>query len=141
MPHQTLPPTTDPPPVADSTIGHVCEWLDAVRRRLDVIRDMPEAWDHAGAARPSPMAVDQADRLLTRLAPVLEDVPEPLVGATRGGTVQIEWEDEPRYFKAEVSGDGTVGLLFQDVGVDREWTVPLDGPLDDLVEHVRRVCG
>ena len=146
MPHPIAPTSTDAaiakwtgtaPGVDRPAVG----WSGAVQRRLRVLAGMCDGWDHAGAARPHPSAVDRAEQLLDRLASAPQVVPEPTVGATRGGAVQIEWENQHRYFEIEVAEEGAVTLLFQDDGTDREWAVPLDGPLDELVEYVGRVYG
>ena len=95
--------------------------MASAERRLDVIRRMPENWDHAGGAAPEPAAVDEAGILLRRLAKIV-GLPKPLVEANRAGAVQMLWEsaDRQRTFEVEVPGDGTVGWYFLDRSAKQE---------------------
>ncbi len=117
-------------------------WLAEVRNVLGQTASLGENWDYAGGAAPEPKAVSRAAVLLERLA-AEPGVPRPTVGPTRGGAVQMEWEDadRDRYFEIEVPGDGNLLLLFQD-GVareEREWAVPLKDCLSALLPDISRV--
>ena len=117
-------------------------------RQLAVIRRLEENWDLAGAARPGPAALDDAETLLARYAALVpassvSRPPAPRIEATRGGRVQFEWECGPRCFEATVPGDGSVWLFYEDTDakVSREWDVPLVEAPAVVREHAERVFG
>ena len=112
-----------------------------VAARLEVLRGLPANWDAYGADPPDPAALADAETLLDRLAGSAPRLPAPRINATRGGRVQIDWEREGRSFEVTALGGGEVGLFFEDRDArqDREWDVPLDSALPEVLEYCARV--
>jgi len=115
-----------------------CGWLAEAARQLQAIANLPPGWDSYGALPPDIDKLKAGWRLLLRLCRV-GDLPKPHINPTLAGGVQFEWEKGLRYFEIEVADD--VCYFWSDPRGEAEGTIADGGPLDAIVDYVRRCVG
>jgi hypothetical protein len=93
-------------------------WMPHALGSVEQLRELPDNWDGYDAPPVSPLALEEATRLLLRLEGL--DVPPPHISAIPGGGVQIEWDTATRGLEVEVSGDGNLGYALYDGDVNTD---------------------
>ncbi len=116
--------------------------LDTALYTLFLVSKLPKNWDSYNADLPNPEVVGVAKQLLTTLAKD-DSVPTPYINSTRTGGIQLDWEQNDKYFEVELCADKLerASFLFRD---DRELREEeghfhIVDELDTLTEYIRRV--
>ncbi len=67
--------------------------------------ELEEGWDGAGARPPTPQSLAMAVKLILRLKEFIAGFAEPFLAPTIAGSIQLEWQFEPRTLEFETARD------------------------------------
>ena len=67
--------------------------------------ELEEGWDGAGARPPAPQNLAMAVKLILRLKELTAGFAEPFLAPTIAGSIQLEWQSEPRTLEFEAARD------------------------------------
>ena len=116
--------------------------LDKVLWALIVISCLKSNWDSYNADPPDPEVVGVAEKLLTTLAKD-DRVPPPYINPTRAGGIQLDWEQNDKYFEVELGTDKLeiASFLFRDdrESQEEEGHLHVVDELDTITDYIRRV--
>lgn len=127
-------------PEADLEFDRPSDWLAAIIERLNHLLALPDNWDSEGAERVNRAAATMAMQLLVLAASV--GAPQPTVGPTVEGGLQVEWHTHGIDLEIETLASGRFDVLFEDhlSGDDWEAEAGLSSPAITmpLMELARR---
>jgi len=95
-------------------------WFRKLAERLKGFSEYPENWDSYGARRPQPRAIMLAVLMLEKLITEY-NIPEPSVGPTSEGGIQIEWSTKGIDLELEILSNLKIGASFEDQMTGEEW--------------------
>jgi len=95
------------------------EWFGRIAAKLWGFMEYSDNWDSYGAKRPDKKAIDRALNIMLDLSEY--DVPEPSVGPTSQGGIQIEWHTKGFDLELEILASLQLGASFKDQMTGEEW--------------------
>ena len=108
---------TDPenkPPVPATVTFHnkrnptlefrTAEHLDPREKRFVYLSTLETGWDGHAARAPDSAPINEARKLVTRLASTRSDFKEPAIVPTFNGSIQLEWHSAKRSLEFEFAG-------------------------------------
>jgi len=102
------------------------EFVAAVQKDIEALRDLPPNWDGYGAPVIDPRFIDAAKRFIASLPDNLAF--RPLVVPTSNGSLQLEWHEGPRNLELEVESPRTFRFLqwHPEEGIEEEDTIAVE---------------
>ncbi len=117
-----------------STEGEWPSWFEPTLDTLVELLWLPAGWDSYGALAVDPTHVEAALRVL-RLV-MREDTPNPSIGPTNRGGVQVEWHERGIDLEFETLSAHRVHVSYEDSTTGADWDREVGADLTPLIECI-----
>jgi len=124
--------------------GTLCElpgdfsWAKDVIAGLRGIADLPENWNSYRSLRIKAYPITVGWKVLSDILP--DGTPAPLVGPMADGGVQFEWHFKQVDIELEITPEGRVIVLVEDLEADDdEWEADITNDLNRLKPYIEKL--